>query len=170
MAKDGTIRGGMRVGAGQKRKPQDGKIIEKTAEFVANSKISPPKKYLTAKQKDGGKLCAKKIYEEITQWIIAHGCETLIPKQLVEDYAQATARHIQCEYMLSEFGLIAKHPTTGEPIPSPFHRMNIENQKLASQLWYQIFSAVRDNAPQGLIVGNPQDQMEKLLMFREAAR
>ncbi|MBR4382523.1 MAG: terminase, partial [Selenomonadaceae bacterium] len=155
---------------GEKRNPQDGKIIEKTAEFVAKPKIRPPKKFLTAEQHDGGKLYSKKIYEETTQWIIAHGCETLIPKQLIEDYAQATARHIQCEEYLSEYGLIAKHPTTGEPIVSPFHKMNIENQKLSSQLWYQIFSAVRDNAPQGLIGGNPQDQMEKLLMFREASR
>lgn len=167
MAKDGTIRGGMRVGAGKKRNPQNSNIIDGTAEFGAKTKIKPPKKYLTAEQKDGGKLYSKKIYEEIMQWIIAHGCESLIPRQLVEDYAQATARHIQCEEYLSEYGLIAKHPTTGEPIVSPFHKMNIENQKLASQLWYQIFAAVRDNAPQGLIVGNPKDPMEKLLMFRE---
>ena len=170
MAKDGTSRGGIRVGAGRKRNPQNSNIIDGTAEFGAKTKIRPPKKYLTAEQQDGGKLYSKKIYEETTQWIIAHGCETLIPKQLVEDYAMATARHIQCEEYLSNFGLIAKHPTTGIPISSPFFRMNVESQRLASQLWYQIYTAVRDNAPQGLIVDRPQDAMEKLLMFREATR
>ena len=166
MAKDGTLRGGVRIGAGKKRNV-DSNIIDGTADFDAKTKIKPPKKFLTAEQKDGGKLQAKKIYEETTQWIIAHGCETLIPKQLIEDYAQATARHIQCEEYLSEYGLIAKHPTTGEPIVSPFHKMNIENQKLASQLWYQIFTAVKENSPQGLVVESPQDPMEKILQFRE---
>lgn len=111
MAKDGTNRGGRRMGAGKKREG----ILDGTAFFAektAKKKLNPPKKYLTAKQAGGEKLASKKIYEEIMAWIIANGCEGLIPKQLVEDYAQITARHIQCEDYLSQYGLIAKHPTT----------------------------------------------------------
>ena len=167
MAKDGTNRGGRRTGAGKKRTA----VLDGTAFFAettTKNKLKPPKKYLTAEQADGGKLYSKKIYEETTAWIIAHGCEGLIPKQLVEDYAQAVARHIQCEDYLSQYGLIAKHPTTGEPIISPFSKMNLDYVKLSSQLWYQIYTAVKENAPHGIIVSDPEDDMERL--FREAGR
>lgn len=168
MAKDGTNRGGRRMGAGKKREG----ILDGTAFFAektAKKKLKPPKKYLTAKQADGEKLASKKIYEEIMAWIIANGCEGLIPKQLVEDYAQITARHIQCEDYLSQYGLIAKHPTTGEPIISPFSKMNLDYVKTASQLWYQIYATIKENAPRGLLVTEaPQDDMEKL--FREKER
>lgn len=168
MAKDGTNRGGVRVGAGKKRKPLEEKILEgkakeKPSEKSAKEKIKPPKKYLSAEQKGGGKLYAKQIYKETWEWIIAHGCEDFVTKQLVENYAQVTARHIQCEEFLSNYGLIAKHPTTGEPISSPFFKMSNDCMKLSSQLWYQIFVAVRDNAS-GTPVGNSsEDVMESLL-------
>lgn len=168
MAKDGTNRGGMRIGAGKKREG----ILDGTPFFNDKStkpKVKSPKKYLTAEQADGGKLCSKKIYEEVMAWIIANGCEGLIPEQLIQDYAQITARHIQCEDYLSQYGLIAKHPTTGEPIISPFAKMNLDFVKLSSQLWYQIYATVKENAPRGLLVTEaPQDDMEKL--FREAGR
>ena len=168
MAKDGTNRGGCRVNAGRKRKPLDEKILDGTAIFDGEkstknqTKVKPPKKFLTAIQKDGGKLYSKKIYEEITKWISERGCESLLPQQVIEDYAQAVGRHIQCENFLSEYGLIARHPTTGEPIISPFFKMNTELIKLSTMLWNQIYSAVRDNAPQGVFVGEPVDEMEKL--------
>lgn len=119
------------------------------AEAGANCAIvsyEPPKEYLTAEQQDGEKLCSAQVYEETMQWLIEQGCERLIPAQLVQDYAQATARHIQSEKYLSEYGLIAKHPTTGEPTVSPFHKMNIESQKLAVQLWSQIYAVVKTHA------------------------
>ena len=168
MAKDGTNRGGMRIGAGKKRKPSEDNLIDGTAIFAPKTAKKKPKKYLTAKQADGGKLCAKRIYEEIAEWIAAHGCAAVVPTQLIADYAMATARHIQCESYLSQFGLLSKHPTTGEPISSPFFKMSNECLKLSSQLWYQIYTAVKENAPHGIIVSDPEDDMEKL--FREAGR
>lgn len=172
MAKDGTNRGGARVGAGKKRKPLEEKIIEGKAYFddvadkkTSKVKIKPPKKYLSAEQKGGGKLYATKIYKETWEWIIAHGCEAFVPKQLVENYAQVTARHIQCEEFLSGYGLMAKHPTTSEPISSPFFKMSADCVRLSSQLWYQIYAIVRDNATNG-IVGNPADDVMEGLLRR----
>lgn len=168
MAKDGTNRGGLRAGAGRKRKALEEKILDGTAIFAGEKskknqpKIKPPKKFLTSTQKDGGKLQSKKIYEELSAWLSERGCESLLPQQLIEDYAQAVGRHIQCEEYLSEYGLIARHPTTGEPIISPFFKMNNDCIKLSSLLWNQIFSAVRDNAPQGVLVREPMDEMEEL--------
>ena len=172
MAKDGTSRGGMRVGAGKKRKPLEEKILEgKTADAAKNNvnssktKIKPPKKYLTAEQRDGTKLYSRQIYRETWEWITEHGCEAFVTKQLVEDYAQATARHIQCEEYLSKYGLVGKHPTTKEPTACLFVRISLDYMKLASQLWYQIYAAVRDNATSG-VVGNSQDDVMESLLRR----
>lgn len=170
MAKDGTNRGGVRVGAGKKRKSLEEKILEgkaisndKIAEILPKTKSKTPKKYLSAEQKGGGKLYAKQIYRETLEWVVAHGCEEMVPKQLIENYAQVTARHIQCEEFLSRYGLIAKHPTTSEPIASPFFKMSSDCVKLSSQLWYQIYAIVRDNATKGLVVASSDSVMETLL-------
>lgn len=170
MAKDGTNRGGMRVGAGKKRKPLEEKILEgkttDSAKIGAKSsakKIKPPKKYLTAEQRDGTKLYSRQIYRETCDWIAAHGCDAFVAKQLIENYAQVTARHIQCEEYLSKYGLVGKHPTTGEPISSPFFKMSNDCMKLSSQLWYQIYAAVRDNASAGIIGNEQDDVMESIL-------
>lgn len=168
MAKDGTLRGGNRAGSGKKGKSLKDKIVDGTAifnaknsDFVSKTKIKPPKKYLTAQQKDGGKLQSRQIYKETMEWLRRQGCESLLPPQLVEDYAQVTARHIQCEEYLSTYGLIAKN-TSGEAAASPFHKMNCDYVKLSSQLWQQIYSVVRENAAQGL-VGASLDPMEEIL-------
>lgn len=166
MAKDGTLRGGNRVGSGSKGKSFKDKVLDGTALFtekkhekLSKTAIKPPKKFLTAKQKDGTKLQSRQIYKEIMQWLSQRGCATLLPPQLIEDYAQAAARHIQCEEYLSQYGLIAKN-TSGEAAPSPFHKMSINYQKVSSMLWTQIYSAVRENAAEGLTP--PSDDMEKL--------
>lgn len=173
MAKDGTARGGARIGAGKKKKPLADKIAEGKAprcEVLTirheseNSEMSPPKKYLSAKQKDGGKLHAKLIYKETWQWLKAHGCESLVPKQLIENYAMVSARHIYCEEQLNKNGMLAPHPTTGEPMTSPFVKMSLDYMKQASQLWYQIFQVVKENCANGYEGANPQnDLMESLL-------
>lgn len=168
MAKDGTTRGGKRANSGKKGKSLKDKILDGTAHFTGKNiekavktSIKSPKKFLTAEQKDGGKLHSKKIYKEVMEWLTSQGCESILPPQLVEDYAQATGRHIQCEEFLSAFGLIAKN-SSGEATVSPFHKMNSDYIKLSSQLWNQIYAAVRENAPQGLIRGDDTDPMERL--------
>jgi len=171
MAKDGTQRGGVRIGAGKKRKPLEEKILEgktqaeePTREKFSDLKIKPPKKYLSAEQKmGGGKTYARQIYRETWEWIASHGCEDFVARQLVESYAQVAARHIQCEELLSSYGMIGKHPTTGEATASPFVKMSIDYLKQASQLWYQIYAAIRDNSTKGVTGNEHNDMMEGLL-------
>ena len=167
MAKDGTNRGGSRIGAGKKGKSLQEKILDGTAFFteknrenLSKTRRKPPKKFLSAQQKDGMKLQGKQVYKEIMSWLSSRGCESLLPPQLIEDYAQVTARHIQCEEYLSQFGLIAKN-TSGEATASPFHKMNCDYLKQASQLWQQIYSAVRENSAEGF--DDDGDAMEKIL-------
>jgi hypothetical protein len=130
MAKDGTNRGGARIGAGQKKKPLADKILEgnpgrrklMVMEFTDAAELEgesmpPPRDYLAAKQKNGKTTLAVEIYEKTWQWLKERRCVHLIPAQLIEQYAQSVARWIQCEECITEFGFLAKHPTTGNAIP-----------------------------------------------------
>ena len=83
-----------------------------------------PKAYLAAKQKNGKDLIAVESYTETWQWLAEHDCAHLILKQIIEQYAMAISRWIQCEECITEYGFLAKHPTTGNAIPSPYVAMS----------------------------------------------
>lgn len=162
MAKDGTMRGGARIGAGKKRKSLEEKITEGKAtpfEIKDDTNFSPPKpkEYLTAKE-----TCAAEVYAATFEWLKAHGCAEVVTPQLVENYSQTIGRHIQCEKILSSEGLIGEHPTTGAPIASPFVKMSLDYLKSAQQLWYQIWQIARENAVQGA-GDSANDEMENIL-------
>lgn len=78
MAKDGTNRGGARVGAGRKAKALTDKINGDSAAMVIDlpelsaidgADMPPAKDYLKAKQKSGKDLCAAEVYEETWKWL-----------------------------------------------------------------------------------------------------
>ena len=50
----------------------------------------------------------------------------------------AISRWIQCEECITEYGFLAKHPTTGNAIPSPYVSMSQSFSKQANNLWFQI--------------------------------
>ena len=176
MAKDGTRRGGARPGSGRKPKPLIEKInegIEKPlkkqdelepVEFEG-ADMPPIKDYLKAKQKNGKELGAEQIYKETWLWLREKGCETLVSPQLLEQYVMTVSRWIQCQEAISEFGYLAKHPTTGAAIQSPYVKMSQDFLKQINTIWFQIAQVVRDNCASGY--GNPKDDpMERLLNKR----
>ena len=173
MAKDGTQRGGARIGSGRKKTPLADRILngsESKAEVLEtpaeleDMQVPKPKKYISSKQKDGGKFYAKQIYQETWDWLKAHGCAALVSPQLIESYSLVTARHIQCEERLNQWGMLAQHPTTGEPIPSPFEKMSLDYLKQSNLLFNQIYQVVKENCSTGYDGANPQnDLMENLL-------
>lgn len=65
-----------------------------------------PSDYLSARQKDGSTLCAADIYENTWKWLCERGCSAIISPQLIERFAMASARWIQCESITSELGLL----------------------------------------------------------------
>ena len=97
MAKDGTNRGGARVGAGAKKKALADKIAEgnpggrkltviefsDTADLKGQS-MPEPNKMLEAVQKDGKALVASEIYKCTWQWLNERGCAALVSPQLLE--------------------------------------------------------------------------------------
>lgn len=154
MAKDGTCRGGPRLGLGRPSKALKDKITEGKA---ANALVLPspvefegedipePKDYMLDEQKGGEKLRAREVFRETYLWLKARGCEKLVSRQLLDQYAMDVARWFQCQRAISQFGFLAKHPTTGAAIASPYVAMSREFSKQMNANWYQIYQVVRDN-------------------------
>ena len=173
MAKDGTQRGGVRIGAGRKKKALadkilEGKGIEQELLLVPQdikpvTEIPPPKDYLKDIQADKTTLLSEEIYNETYLWLKSYECEKIVPKELVEHYAQVSGRYIYCDEKLSKYGMLAKHPTTGEPTASPFVRMSMDYLKQSSQLWYQILQIVKENSALSVTDKGINDTMESLL-------
>ena len=189
MARDGTTRGGRRVRAGDKPAPAAEKIqkgqqvqilkndiptlspteleaVDLPEGAVMNGVDMPkPSDYLSARQKNGIPLGADEIYKETWLWLKERNCEKLVNPRLIETYAQAFARYIQCEEATSTYGLLGKHPTTGGVITSPFVQMSQQYQKSANLIWYEIYDIVKQNCTE-VFEDNPNDTMELLLRAR----
>lgn len=192
MAKDGTNRGGRRVRAGDKphaladkiTKGMAAKVLEipelhpesileaenlESAADLFGEDMPAPSDYLSSKQKDGKPLGADALFSETWRWLKDRGCEKFINPRLIEAYAQAFTRYIQCEEAISLYGLLGKHPTTGGAITSPFVQMSQSFQKQANLLWYEIFDIVKQNCTTAF-VGNPQDDIMEALLSGKKGR
>ena len=170
--------GGRRAGSGRKKKPLSEKIddgnpggrplVTLDIPEIEGADMPKPHDFLSAEQRDGNDLQAAEIYQETWEWLRQVGCAAKVSPQLLERYAMASARWIQCEEMTSKLGFLSKHPTTQKPIPSPFINIGINYMNQATRLWNEIFQIVRDcctvdysnPAPEG-------DLMERLLRARE---
>lgn len=180
MAKDGTNRGGARSGAGAKKKPLADKISTgnpggrklTVMEFSNTANLQgqmmpEPNKMLETIQKDGKTLVAADIYKNTWHWLNERGCATAVSPQLLERYAMSAARWIQCEEAVTEYGFLAKHPTTGNAIQSPYVAMSQTFMSQTNRLWYEIFQIVKENCAGEYAGANPQDDvMERLLAAR----
>jgi hypothetical protein len=125
------------------------------------------KDYMTATQKNGQFFCAEDVYAETWIWLKERRCQELVSPQIIQQYAMSVARWIQCETAISEYGFLAKHPTTGAAIASPYVTMSREYMKQVNQCWYQIFQIVKENCSTEFQGASPQDDlMERLLKAR----
>ena len=174
MAKDGTARGGQRTGSGRKPKPLADKILDGQArssirlvgsDEEAEATACPPvKDFLKADQKAGANLYAEAVYKETWQFLVQCGCERKVNPQILDLYCMNLARWRQCEELISQHGLLAKHPTTGAPIPSPYAQLSREYSKQANAAWYQISAIIRENSELYVDTAKQQsDTMESLL-------
>ena len=171
MAKDGTSRGGYRGNAGRKKKPLAERLLEGKAfqsEFpeiadIDSEDIPEPKTYLMEKQRDGSSLGADEIYRDVYKWLVERKCEDFVHAQVIELYAMSVARYIQCEKAISKYGLIGKHPTTNNPMPSPFVTMSQAYAKQITASWYQINQIVKDNCTESYDSSPHTDLMETLM-------
>jgi len=129
--------------------------------------MPPIKDFLKAKQKNGKDMCAEEVYKSTYLWLKKRRCEKLVSTQLLEQYAMSVSRWVQCEEAISEFGFLAKHPTTGNAMQSPYVAMSQNYMKQVNQVWYQIYQVVKDNCSTDIGGASPQDDlMERLLQAR----
>lgn len=175
MAKDGTARGGYQVGGG--RPPKNKKTYAEA--FIGITDLATPdeleavdcppvKDYMKAKQKDGADLKAEEVYKSTYVWLKKRGCDKLVSPQLVEQYAMSVSRWIQCENALSTYGFLAKHPTTGAAIASPYVQMGQCYMKQINATWFQIYQIVKDNGSPEAGELDPADLlMENLLRSKK---
>ena len=177
MAKDGTNRGGARIGAGAKKKPLADKItegnpgkrkltvieFEDQAAELEGQPMPKPSKLLSATQKDGKPLVAEEVYKATWEWLAERRCASLVSPQLLERYAMSVARWIQCEEAITDYGFLAKHPTTGNAMQSPYVAMSQTNR-----LWMEIYQIVKENCATEYKGETPMDDaMERLLRARK---
>lgn len=175
MAKDGTSRGGARIGAGRKAKSLNDKLSEgKSAKVLNNATadlqgadVPPVHEYLKSPQAKGKDLIAEELYIKTYNWLKEQGCEKAVYSQLIEQYAMNVARWIQAEELISATGFLAKHPTTGNAIASPYITVSQTYMKQAQQVWYQIFQIVKENSTGDYSHTPNDDTMELLLNIRK---
>jgi len=173
----GTVgSGGKRSGSGRKKKPLAEKLIDgkmhrtpiKVLDFgkiedLDAVQVPKPRDYLINRQKQG-ELISADIRAELWKWLKERKCAHLVPMLLVDQYSQTYSRWIQSEEARSEYGALSKHPTSGNPIASPFVTISQNENKLALNLWNQIYGVVRENCSKDYgYGGDPDDPMERLL-------
>lgn len=127
--------------------------------------VPPVDEYLRQEQQCGKPLKADHIFEQTMNWLREIKCEHIVSRQLVEQYAMSVARWIQTEEMISQYGFLAKHPTTKAAIASPYVKMSQDYMKQVNQTWYQIYQIVRENVGDSL-ADSADDPMDRLLRLR----
>ena len=178
MSRDGTNRGGARPGTGPKRRAAFAHAVEMTpppSEFPVPEDLEPcdtppVREYMRKRQRDGSTLLAEDIFRETWRWIRSKGCEGMVSRQMVEQYAMSVARWVQCEEAISRFGYISKHPTTGNPIASPYVAMSRDYKKQVNADWFLIYSVVRENCTTDFSGPTPQDDVMELLLRKREGR
>ncbi|MGE4585192.1 MAG: P27 family phage terminase small subunit [Sphaerochaeta sp.] len=181
MAKDGTNRGGAQIGAGRKPKALAEKIangnpggrklkmldLGRDASDLEGSDMPPVKEFMKEAQRSGLDLCAEEVFNETYLWLKKLGCEELISTRMLDEYAMSVARWIQCEMAISQFGFLAKHPTTGAAIPSPYVAMAQSFMKQINQSWYHIYQIVKENCTRTIQSNDPRDDMMERLLTQK---
>ena len=80
------------------------------------------------------------------------------------------ARWIQCEEALTTYGLLGKHPTTGQPMASPFVTIGQGYMNQTNRLWGEIFQIVKENCATEYGGDTPQEDVMERLLFAKSGR
>ncbi len=169
-------KGGQRIGAGRPKKPLAEKILEgnpgkrniTVLDFgvpLEACELPTPPDYLAEAAKGMGSYpSAAEIFEKVTAWLETTGCLHLIPPEHIAEYSLLKARWLECESKNAQHGLLAKHPTSGQPIASPYMRIGIDYLSAADNAWGRIWTIVTQNSQQDFKSNSPNnDIMERLL-------
>ena len=185
MAQDGSMRGGARRGSGQRKKDaaaklkdgQKAQVIPVDPEMqnggikipvnehldapdnISGEDMPPVDDWLNEHQFDGEPWSATELTKRTYAWLKSYGCHKLITRQQLYGYAVSAARWVQCQRGISKYGFLAKHPTTGAPIESPYVKMADKFFKAMTAAWFGVFQIVKENCTTELGDSNPYEQM-----------
>ena len=142
--------GGKRMGAGRKKTNITERVLNGAASTeelptlnihgdLSGADMPPPNEYLT-KQSRGVNTENRgaEIYEKLWNWLKERDCHLLVNPESLQQYALSLARCEQCENAIHDYGFLAKHPTTMQPIESPYVKIAHKYQKQAQGLWAAI--------------------------------
>jgi hypothetical protein len=100
--------------------------------------------FMSMATKNASENIAPAIYKEIFAWLKRRGCDGLVQPQLVDQHALSYARYAQAETAIHRFGFLAKHATSGQPVPSPFIEIGESALKRCQSAWQAIYGVIRD--------------------------
>ena len=148
-----------------------GKRLLKVVEFRSNeiAELPEPPEFLIEVTKTTEKWpTATDIYTKTVAWVSKTGCLKLIPTDYIEEYSLCKARWLECEQVNARLGLLAKHPTTGQPMQSPYVQMAMTYLRQSDVAWSKIYEVVKINCSTEFRQnGTPHDDiMERLLSSR----
>jgi len=167
--------GSPRPTAGRPKKPLAEKVLAgnpskrplKILEFEAPALDMPAPPEFLRDLAAGVNSCpgAKEIFEQAAAWLETTGCLPLVYPAHIEEYAVLKARWLECESK-NRAGLLARHPTTDQPIQSPYVKMGFDYIGAANAAWAKIWSVVAQNSERAYSATPNDDLMEKLLASR----
>jgi hypothetical protein len=149
--------GGKRLGAGRKKEARE--AMQRQADIRAEelniqplsvdgdligAEMPPPHEYLMRQTRGISENHGKEIYERLWKWLKERDCHLLVNNEMLQQYAMTLARCEQLENAIHDFGFLAKHPTTSNPIESPYAKECQRWQKLAQSQWAQIEVGISD--------------------------
>jgi hypothetical protein len=121
MAKDGTARGGQRFGQGRPSKaikekidtgnPGGRKLQIMDLPSLRTWRAAKRRTRVTTCSKNSkaaSTLCAADVFKETWEWLASLGCEKLVSRQLIDQYAMSVARWIQCEHAISRYSMLSQ--------------------------------------------------------------
>ena len=144
------------------------KVVEFKEDQIAELP-KPPDFLIEAGKETENWPTAVEIFNKTVEWLNKTGCLGLIPTDYIEEYALCKSRWLECEQVNARLGLLAKHPTTGQPMQSPYVQMAMTYLKQADMAWSKIYEVIKTNCTTEFRQnGTPHDDvMERLLRARK---
>jgi len=139
--------------------------VVKFSDEVCAEFPQPPEFLIDATKITGAWPSATDIYKSTVEWLKTTGCLKLIPKDYIEEYALCKARWFECENKNTALGLLTRHPTTGNPILSPYVKSSGDYLKMSDGAWAKIYEVVKANCTSDFRQegSSNDDIMERLL-------
>lgn len=104
-----------------------------------------------------------RIFNQLVDWLKPTECLGYINPEHIAEYALCKQRWLDCVKWNNQ-SLLAKHPTTGQPMASPYVGMEQQFLKLADEVYAKIWDIVKENSVTEFRADNPnKDIMEALL-------